>query len=92
MQPADEQRPKPRAPRFNPRGFFARQKRTPRDDDERHRMAPCAPRVAGAQRAFGFVDGVGGVLEIDPDIGRQAQLHRAREHFDGVCLRDDQLA
>ncbi len=49
-------------------------------------MAPGTRRLAVSQGALRFVDGVGGVLEIDPDVGGQTHLHRPREHFNGGVL------
>src|SRR6187399_1859896 len=74
MQAADQQRPKLPAASFDPYGFFTGEKRASPDTHQRGGMAPGTRRLSVSQGALRFVDGVGGVLEIDPDVGGQTHL------------------
>ena len=51
-------------------------------------MAPGPARVAGAQGAFGLVDRIRGMLEIDPHVRRQPHLDGAGPHLYDVRSRE----
>ena len=76
MQAAHQQRAQLHAASFDPDGFFTGEERASPNAHQRRGMAPGTRRLPVSQGAIRFVDGVGGVLEIDPDVGGQTHLHR----------------